>query len=109
MKYYNIVEKDEWCELHVDVISGNISMRSKIKSMPLVLSFLYFGVPTLFFWLLTKYLTPYLNITAGIHPAMSWFITGLLIFIPLFLAAYAFVKKRGKRSVIQNPIREIEV
>ena len=70
-------------------------MGNTIKAMPLKLSLLYFGIPALYFWLLTHYLTPYLNKTAGIHPAMSWFITGFLIFIPLFFAAYAFAKKEG--------------
>jgi membrane protease YdiL (CAAX protease family) len=70
-------------------------MANKIKAMPLTLSFLYFGIPALYFWLLTNYLTPYLDNTAGMHPAMSWFITGFLIFIPLFSAAYAFAKKEG--------------
>ncbi len=68
-------------------------MGNKIKEMPLLLSFLYFGIPALYFWLLTNYLTPYLNATVGMNPAMSWFITGFLIFVPLFSAAYAFAKK----------------
>jgi membrane protease YdiL (CAAX protease family) len=68
-------------------------MQNQVKAMPLKLSLLYFGVPSLYFWLLTRYLTPYLNKTAGMHPAMSWFITGFLIFVPLFLAACAFARK----------------
>ena len=70
-------------------------METKINTMPLKLSFLYFGIPSLYFWLLTNYLTPYLNYMVGMHAAMSWFITGLLIFIPLFFAAYGFAKKEG--------------
>ena len=70
-------------------------MGNTIKAMPLKLSFLYFGIPALYFWLLTRYLTPYLNNTVGLHAAMGWFITGFLIFIPLFFAAYAFTKKEG--------------
>ncbi len=68
-------------------------MVNKIKAMPLKLSLLYFGIPSFYFWLLTRYLTPYLNNTVGMHVAMSWFITGFLIFIPLFFAAYAFSRK----------------
>jgi membrane protease YdiL (CAAX protease family) len=70
-------------------------MGNKIKAMPLPLSFLYFGIPSVYFWLLTRYFTPYLNSTVGMHAAMSWFITGFLIFIPLFSAAIAFAKKEG--------------
>ncbi|NIM90695.1 MAG: CPBP family intramembrane metalloprotease [Candidatus Aminicenantes bacterium] len=70
-------------------------MSNKIKPMPLGLSFVYFGIPAVYFWLLTKYFTPYLNDTVGMHPAMSWFITGFLVFIPLFSVAVVFAKKEG--------------
>lgn len=70
-------------------------MENRIKAMPLKLSCLYFGIPSLYFWLLTNYLTPHLNNIAGMHAAMSWFITGFLIFIPLFFAAYGLAKKEG--------------
>jgi len=70
-------------------------MENNLKAMPLGLSCLYFGIPALYFWLLTKYLTPYLNITVGIHAALSWFITSFLIFVPLFSMALALAKKEG--------------
>lgn len=70
-------------------------MANPLKPMPLQLAVLYFGIPTLYFWLLTRYLIPFLNSTIALHPAMSWFITGFFIFIPLFLAACAFAKKEG--------------
>lgn len=76
-------------------ISEQGIMNSELKAMPLKISVLYFGIPSLYFWLLTKYLTPYLNRTVGIHPAMSWFITGFLVFIPLFFAACLFAMKEG--------------
>jgi membrane protease YdiL (CAAX protease family) len=74
-------------------IWGKGIMSAKFEAMPLKLSVLYFGIPTLYFWLLTKYLTPYLNHTIGMHPAISWFMTGFLVFIPLFFAAFLFAKK----------------
>jgi len=77
-------------------------LRNKIKAMPLKFAILYFGIPSLYFWLLTKYLTPYLNHNIGLHAAMSWFITGLCIFIPLFLAAYIFAKKEGNAGSIKE-------
>jgi membrane protease YdiL (CAAX protease family) len=70
-------------------------MGNKIKAMPLGLSFLYFGIPAIYFWCLTNYLTPYLNNTVGLNAALSWFVTGLLVFVPLFLAAWGFTKKEG--------------
>lgn len=70
-------------------------MGNDLEAMPIRSAALYFGIPTLYFWLLTHLLIPYLNQTAGMHPAMSWFVTGFLIFIPLFCAAWFFVKKEG--------------
>lgn len=70
-------------------------MNAELKAMPLKLSVMYFGIPAVYFWLLTKYLTPYLDHTVGMHAAMSWFITGSLTFIPIFLAASLFSWKEG--------------
>ena len=84
-------------------------MGNKIKAMPITLSFLYFGVPALFFWLLTNYLTPYLNNTIGIHPAMSWFITGYFIFIPLFFAALVFAKKEGSATSFKTLLERLRL
>lgn len=84
-------------------------MGNTIKAMPLKLSFLYFGIPALYFWLLTRYLTPYLNNTAGTHPAMSWFITGFLIFIPLFCAAYVFAKKEGNAGSFKSLLKRLRL
>lgn len=84
-------------------------MGNTIKSMPLKLSFLYFGIPALYLWLLTHYLMPYLNKTAGIHVAMSWFIAGFLIFIPLFFAAYAFAKKEGNAGSFKALLKRLRL
>ncbi len=84
-------------------------MGNTIKAMPLKLSFLYFGIPALYFWMLTHYLTPYLNNTAGTHPAMSWFITGFFIFIPLFCAAYVFAKKEGNAGSFKALLKRLRL
>ena len=84
-------------------------MGNKIKAMPLKLSFLYFGIPALYFWLLTNYLTPYLNNTSGMHAAMSWFITGFFIFIPLFCAAYVFAKKEGSAGSFKALLKRLRL
>ncbi len=81
-------------------------MENNLKAMPLGLSFLYFGIPALYFLLLTKYLTPFLNTTIGIHAALSWFITGFLVFVPLFSMALVLAKKEAAaesfRAVFQR-------
>lgn len=70
-------------------------MQKDVKALSLCSATIYFGIPALYFWLLTKYLIPYLNRNLGMHAAISWFIVGLLIFVPLFLAAYVFARKEG--------------
>jgi membrane protease YdiL (CAAX protease family) len=84
-------------------------MGNGLKAISLKLSFLYFGIPSFYFWLLTRYLTPYLNTTLGMHPAMSWFITGFLIFIPLFFAAIVFAKKEGNAESFKVLLKRLRL
>ena len=84
-------------------------MWDKIKAMPLKLSFLYFGIPALYFWLLTHYLAPYLNNTVGMHAAMNWFITGFLIFVPLFFAAFALARKEGNAESFKALLKRLRL
>jgi len=77
--------------------------------MPLELSLLYFGIPAIYFWLLTKYVTPYLNNTVGLHVAMSWFVTGFLVFIPLFLAAWGCAKKEGNAESCEALLKRLRL
>lgn len=84
-------------------------MGNDIKAMPLKLSCLYFGIPALYFWLLTNYLIPYLNNTIGMHAAMSWFIAGFLIFIPLFFAAYGFAKREGNAESFKALLKRLRL
>jgi membrane protease YdiL (CAAX protease family) len=74
-----------------------------IKKMKLWESILMFAVPSAYFILLTKYLTPYLSKVLRLHPALSWYITGYLVFIPLFIEAIVLVKKED-RSVTLNQL-----
>ncbi len=84
-------------------------MGNKIRAMPLGLSLLYFGLPAIYFWLLTNYLTPYLNNTVGLHAALSWFLTGFLVFIPLFLAAWGFSKKDGHAESLRTLLARLRL
>jgi membrane protease YdiL (CAAX protease family) len=84
-------------------------MGNGLKAMPLKLSFLYFGIPSFYFWLLTRYLTPYLNNPIGMHAAMSWFMTGFLIFIPLFVAAIAFAEREGNAESFKILLKRLRL
>lgn len=66
-----------------------------IKKLELWKSIILFGVPSLYFILLTCYGIPYLTNILLIHPALSWFITGYLVFVPLFaLAIYLVMREK---------------
>ena len=93
----------------ISKIWGQEIMNVKFEAMPLKLSLLYFGIPSLYFWFLTKYLTPYLSHTIGMHPAMSWFMTGFLVFIPLFFAACLFVKKEENASSVRSLLARLRL
>lgn len=60
-------------------------------------SLLLFGIPTIVFLVICRGLVPLLNQNYGFHPALSWFMGGLLIFLPLFLLVIVGVKKDGFR------------
>jgi len=74
---------------------------NRIKPLSAAGSLAYFGIPAVFFFLITKFLTPAL-ILKGIHPALSWFISGSLVFIPLFLLAVFLTKKDGYPDLWQR-------
>ncbi len=65
-----------------------------IKPISLWMSVLLFGLPAIYFILITKYLIPYFNKSLLIHPALSWFIGGMFVFLPLFL--FILYYKEGK-------------
>lgn len=66
-----------------------------LKKMPFWKSLLLFGIPSLYFLIITKYGIPFLARHA-IHPALSWFIAGYCIFVPLALGAVLLVKREEK-------------
>ncbi len=67
-----------------------------LNPLPLIGSLLLFGIPALYFIAVTKYIIPVFR-DSGIHPALSWFLGGLLVFIPLFSLALILAKSEGVR------------
>lgn len=64
-----------------------------LKKLPLWKSIVLFALPSAYFIALTKWFTPFLHENLGLHPSLSWYITGLLVFVPLFVSALLFVKR----------------
>lgn len=64
----------------------------KIKKLPLWKSILFFALLSTYFFLMTLFLTPYLNRSLKLHPSLSWYLTGLFVFVPIFILAILLVK-----------------
>lgn len=73
-------------------------MNSLIKPISTFRSLLLFGIPSILFLVICRILVPSLHQNYGLHPALSWFIGGLLVFLPLFLLAFYLVRNDGFRT-----------
>jgi len=73
-------------------------MSPKIKPVSTLNSVLLFGIPSALFLIICRVMIPLLHQTYGLHPALSWFISGLLVFLPLFLLAIYLTRKDGFQS-----------
>jgi membrane protease YdiL (CAAX protease family) len=70
-------------------------MDRTIKPISTIRSFLLFGIPSAVFVIVCRVLISELSQNYQLHPALSWFIGGLLVFVPLFLLSFYFVWKDG--------------
>lgn len=68
-------------------------MNPGIKPIHTSQALLLFGIPAALFLLICRLLIPLLHQSYGLHPALSWFIGGSLIFLPLFLLAFYLARK----------------
>lgn len=73
-------------------------MNSTVKSIGIFHSFLLFGIPAMVFIVICRVFVPMLYLNYGLHPALSWFVGGLMTFVPLFLFAIFLVRRDGFRS-----------
>lgn len=73
-------------------------MKPNIKPISGIQTVILFLVPSIYFILITYILIPYLNSQFTIHPALSWFIAGLTVFVPLFILAIFLTKKDGFKT-----------
>ncbi|MFH0733507.1 MAG: CPBP family intramembrane glutamic endopeptidase [bacterium] len=82
-------------------------MNINSKILPISNSFLMilFFFPSIYFFVLTRFLLPYLNDNSGLLFSINWFICGFLIFIPLFVLATFLIYKDGftnKKQIIKR-------
>ena len=82
-------------------------MNEKLSSISNIQTLLLFGIPSAIFVIVCRVLIPELTQNYQLHPALSWFIGGLLVFLPLFLLALYLTQKDGFRtkSEIFNRLR----
>lgn len=73
-------------------------MKPTIQPISTTRSLLLFGIPTIVFLVICQGLVPLLHQRVGLHPALSWFTGGLLVFLPLFLWAISGAGKDGFRT-----------
>ncbi|MFC2104531.1 CPBP family intramembrane glutamic endopeptidase [Bacteroidota bacterium] len=69
-----------------------------IKPISFIYSVVLFLIPSVYFILITYLLIPFLNATFNLHSALSWFIAGLTVFVPLFILAILFTKNDGYKT-----------
>lgn len=70
-------------------------MSISLKPIGISGTVLLFGIPAVGFIAACRILVPYFHQNFGLHPALSWFIGGLLTFLPLFLLALFLARKDG--------------
>lgn len=73
-------------------------MNPAIKPISTTKALLLFGIPSILFLIICRVMIPVLHQTYGLHPALSWFIGGSLVFLPLFLSAFYLTRKDGFRT-----------
>lgn len=82
---------------------------SNIKKLALWKSILFFGIPSLYFFAITNVGIPYLTKNQSLHPALSWFIAGYLVFVPLFIAAVYSIKHEEKHADLLTLLNRLRI
>jgi membrane protease YdiL (CAAX protease family) len=70
-------------------------MSQTVKPINLINSALLFSIPAIWFVLICYLLIPELLQNYGLHPALSWFMGGFLVFVPLFMLAIYLTRRDG--------------
>lgn len=78
-----------------------------LKKLPFWKSVVLFALPSAYFIMLTRWLTPFFHDSLGIHPSLSWYITGYFVFVPLFIGAILLVKRETGTLNLQILLRRL--
>jgi membrane protease YdiL (CAAX protease family) len=70
-------------------------MKPTLKIISPANTLLLFAIPTIAFLAVCRLLIPHLNQNYQLHPALSWFIGGFLVFVPLFVLAIFLTRRDG--------------
>lgn len=76
-------------------------MNPTFKPISTTRSLLLFGIPSILFLVICRILIPVLHEKYALHPALSWFIGGSLVFMPLFLLAFYLTRKDGYQTKLE--------
>lgn len=81
----------------------------EFKPLPLYKSILLFSVPSAFFCFIAYIVIPYFNKNIGIHPALSWFYGGYLVFIPLFILALLMYRLENHKMKVKLILQRFRI
>lgn len=80
-----------------------------IKPLSLGKSILLFLIPSAYFCFIAYGVIPYFNRGLGIHPALSWFYGGYLIFIPLFSLALVLYRLENREMNVRLILERLRI
>lgn len=71
----------------------------KVSQVSIFQAIVIFSMATIYFYILSITLFPFLTSHFQLNPSLYWFITGYFLFIPLFAYAVLQVRSEGNRTV----------
>lgn len=67
---------------------------AKLRPMGIGTSVIFFGIPSVVFYVITRIIIPHFKLHSSIHPLLVWFIFGgFFLFIPLFVLSIVLFKR----------------
>ncbi len=73
-------------------------METKKQNISIIIAIIIFTIFTAHFYFLIQFFLPLLKKVLSIHTSVYWYLTGYLLFIPIFLLAVILCRKEGFKS-----------
>ena len=73
-------------------------METKKQNIGIIIAIIIFTIFTAHFYFLIQFFLPLLKKVLSIHTSVYWYLTGYLLFIPIFLLAVILCRKEGFKS-----------